>query len=190
MRLSVLLLAPGYATVCRIPLRSTIDPRPIKHRWHPTHLINFTTMDVFQVDDKGQLFISPAIESWEELAAHGIDTVIDLEGGLDEHIPTVSNHCLYVYFPFEDDNERLPCMLRLRAIAKLAATLIAGGHRVLSHCGMGYNRSAFVAGLILIEQGMSGDAAVARLRERRPGALFNDGFAACLTSMKPAMSLS
>ncbi|MBI3401928.1 MAG: dual specificity protein phosphatase family protein [Acidobacteria bacterium] len=142
-------------------------------------------MDVYQVDDNGQLFISPAIESWDPLAAHGIDTIIDLEGGLDDHIPTTANHCLYVYFPIDDDNEQLPCLVRLGAIAKLAAALIADGHRVLSHCGMGYNRSAFVAGLILIELGMPGDAAVARLRERRPGALFNEGFAAYLASRIP-----
>jgi protein-tyrosine phosphatase len=143
-------------------------------------------MDVYQVDDHGQLFISPAIESWDTLEALGIDTIIDLEGGLDDHIPTTSNRCLYLYFPIDDDNEQLPCMVRLRAIAKMAAALIADGHRVLSHCGQGYNRSAFVAGLILIELGMSGDAAVARLRERRPGALFNDGFAAHLASLRAA----
>ena len=93
---------------------------------------------------------------------------------------------LYVYFPIDDDNEQLPCMVRLRAIAKLAAALIADGHRVLSHCGMGYNRSAFVAGLILIELGIPGEEAVARLRERRPGALFNDGFATYLASLRAA----
>ena len=68
-------------------------------------------------------------------------------------------------------------MVRLRAIATLGASLIAHGHRVLSHCGMGFNRSAFVAGLILVELGMPGPAVVERLRERRPGALFNDKFA-------------
>ena len=30
---------------------------------------------------------------------------------------------------------------------------------------------------------MSGPEVVARLRERRPGALFNDGFADCLTAL-------
>jgi uncharacterized membrane protein YadS len=40
-------------------------------------------------------------------------------------------------------------MIKLRAIARLGASLIAEGHRVLSHCGMGYNRSALVAGLII-----------------------------------------
>ena len=56
-------------------------------------------MDVYQVDDNGQLFISPAIERWDPLEAHGIDTIIDLEGGLDDHIPTTTNHCLYEELP-------------------------------------------------------------------------------------------
>jgi len=140
-------------------------------------------MDLFQMDDNARLFISPAIESWEALERYAIDTVIDLEGDLDGCIPTTSNQCLYIYFPIDDDNEKLPNMVKLRAIARLAATLIGEGHRVLSHCGLGFNRSAFVAGLIMIEMGMPGPDVVARLRERRPGALFNDGFAACLEAM-------
>src|SRR4051812_32327783 len=140
-------------------------------------------MELFQVDDDGRLFISPVIENWEALERYEIDTVIDLEGGLDACIPTSVNRCLYIYFPINDDNEQLPNMVKLRAIARLGATLIAEGHRVLSHCGMGYNRSAFVAGLIMVEMGMPGREVVARLRERRPGALFNDGFAAFLESI-------
>ena len=140
-------------------------------------------MELFQVDDDGRLFISPAIENWEALARYEIDTVIDLEGDLDPCIPNTTNNCLYIYFPIDDDNEKLPNMIKLRAIARLGASLIVQGHRVLSHCGMGYNRSAFVAGLIMIELGMSGADVVARLRERRPGALFNDGFAECLASI-------
>jgi hypothetical protein len=137
-------------------------------------------MELFQVDDDGRLFISPAIEDWDSIATYQIDTVIDLEGGLDTCIPTLANSCLYVYFPIDDDDEQLPNVSKLQAIARLGASLVRDGHRVLSHCGMGYNRSALVAGLILIELGMSGADAVARLRERRPGALFNDRFAAFL----------
>jgi protein-tyrosine phosphatase len=140
-------------------------------------------MELYQVDDCGRLFISPALENWDTVARYQIDTVIDLEGALDTCIPTATNSCLYIYFPIDDDNEQLPNMIKLRAIARLGATLIAEGHRVLSHCGMGYNRSALVAGLIMIELGMSGPDVVARLRERRPGALFNDGFAECLMAM-------
>src|SRR4051812_14009725 len=136
--------------------------------------------EVCQIDDDGRLFISPAIEEWDAVARYEIDTVIDQEGGLDAGIPARSDHCLYIYFPIDDDFEKMPNQNKLRAIAKLGATLIADGHRVLSHCGMGYNRSALVAGLIMIELGMPGAEVVARLRERRPGALFNDGFAAFL----------
>jgi hypothetical protein len=143
----------------------------------------FPAFQVIQVDDAGQLFISPALEDWGPIAASGIDVVIDLEGGLDACIPTRTNDCLYIYFPITDDNEGTPPLARLRAIARLGASLIAEGHRVLSHCGMGFNRSALVAGLILIELGMPGAAVVERLRERRPGALFNDKFAEVLEGL-------
>jgi protein-tyrosine phosphatase len=143
-------------------------------------------MELFQVDDDGRLFISPAIENWEAVARYEIDTVIDLEGEIDTCIPSITDHCLYIYFPIDDDDQKMPSLTKLRAIARLGAELITEGHRVLSHCGMGYNRSALVAGLILIELGIPGEEVVARLRERRPGALFNDGFAAFLAAMKPS----
>jgi len=132
-------------------------------------------MDLFQVDDEGRLFISPVIDDWAALATLGIDVVIDMEGGLDACIPTKPGTCLYVYFPIFD--EGLPDPARLEAVALMGAHLVRSGHRVLSHCGMGYNRSALVAGRILHHLGMPGDHVVARLRERRPGALFNDVFA-------------
>jgi hypothetical protein len=136
-------------------------------------------MDLFQVDDAGQLFISPVIRDWSILSSRGIDTVIDLEGGVDSGVPTLPNECLYIYFPIFD--EALPPEAKLEGIAKLGAHLIRGGHRILSHCSMGFNRSALVAGLILCELGMPGTEAVARLRQRRPGALFNEAFAAHLS---------
>jgi oxygen-independent coproporphyrinogen-3 oxidase len=60
--------------------------------------------------------------------------------------------------------------------AKMAATLVAAGHRVLAHCGMGLNRSALVAGLALVRMGIPAAAAVDLIRERRPGALYNENF--------------
>src|SRR3954452_15445626 len=61
-------------------------------------------MELFQIDDDGRLFVSAAIQRWNVAAARGVDVVIDLEGGLDLCIPTQANHCLYVYFPFDDDD--------------------------------------------------------------------------------------
>ena len=136
----------------------------------------------FQVDDAGQLFISPAIHDWSLIAALGIDTVIDLEGDLDQCIPTAPGGCLYVYFPIFDDD--LPDLDRLDGVADLGAHLIRSGRRVLSHCGMGFNRSALVAGAILHKLGHSGPEIVPRIRARRPGALFNDRFAEYLSSLK------
>jgi len=142
-------------------------------------------MELFQVDDDGRLFISPAIHDWGVVEPYGIDTVIDLDNGLDTCIPTTPDCCLYVYFPFLDDE--LPNLTKLRAIGRLGASLVRDGHHVLSHCGMGFNRSALVAGLILTELGMPGPAAVARLRERRPGALFNERYQLFVESLGPAV---
>ena len=139
------------------------------------------TLDMFQVDDESRLFISPAIAEWTSLQPFKIDTVIDLEGGLDYCIPSVPGECLYIYFPILD--EQLPPLAKLHGIAKLGASLVRDGHVVLSHCGMGFNRSALVAGLILHELGMPGHEVFTRLRDRRPGALFNETFAAYLEAL-------
>ena len=138
---------------------------------------------VTQVDDAGRLFISPVIHDWNAVSSRGIDTVIDLEGGLDIGVPTVPNQILYVYFPILDED--LPDLEKLDAVAALGATLVGQGHRVLSHCGMGFNRSALVAGLILNRLGMPGPQVVRRLRERRDGALFNEHFARHIEALGP-----
>ena len=140
---------------------------------------------VTQVDDAGRLFISPVIHDWDAVSSRGIDTVIDLEGGLDIGVPTVPNQILYVYFPILD--EGLPNLEKLDAVATLGATLVGQGHRVLSHCGMGFNRSALVAGLILNRLGMPGPQVVRQLRARRAGALFNEHFARHLEALGPSL---
>jgi protein-tyrosine phosphatase len=140
-------------------------------------------MELFQVDDTGRLFISPAITDWHRLTHHSIDTVIDLDGEVDAGVPTLPNHCLYIYFPIYDED--LPNLKKLHGIARLGAELVREGHHVLSHCGMGFNRSALVAGLILNQLGMTGTDVVRRMRERRPGALFNERFAEYLSALPP-----
>ncbi|MEO8277598.1 MAG: hypothetical protein ABI639_15400 [Thermoanaerobaculia bacterium] len=132
------------------------------------------------IDDDRRLFISPAIRDWSHLEPAGVRVVIDLEGEIDRGVPILPNHTLYLYFPIFD--EELPDLDRLNGIAVLGARLVRSGQPVLSHCGAGFNRSALLAGLILVELGWSGADALKRLRERRPGALFNDVFAAYLAS--------
>lgn len=136
---------------------------------------------LYPVDDESRLFISPVIHDWSIIAGHGISTVMDMEGGLDECIPTAPGGCLYVYFPIFDED--LPDLAMLDAISHLGAHLIAHGHRVLSHCGMGFNRSALVAGRILHRLGTPGPRVVEMIQQRRPGALFNEVFAEHLRSL-------
>lgn len=143
---------------------------------------DFSTL--YPVDDEGRLFISPVISDWQIVSSYGVDTVIDLEGGIDECIPCVPNGCLYVYFPIYDED--LPNLEKLEAVVSLGAHLVRSGHRVLSHCGMGFNRSALVAGRILHRLGMPGPVVVERLRERRPGALFNEVFAEHIRTLPSA----
>jgi protein-tyrosine phosphatase len=132
-------------------------------------------MDIVCLDDAGCLYLSPKIEDWRYVEEHEITVVIDLEGGIDHGIPTMPNHVLYIYFPIYD--EELPDMAKLHGVARMAASLVAAGHRVLSHCTMGLNRSALLAGLILVYMGIEGKDAVELLRSRRRGALFNQIFA-------------
>ena len=139
-------------------------------------------MDIICLDDAGCLYLSPKITDWSHLSEREITVVIDLEGDLDHGVRTIPNHVLYVYFPIYDED--LPDIPKLRSVARLGAELVRSGHRVLSHCGMGFNRSALVAGLILLEMGMSAEEVVRHLRAKRPGALFNENFANYLLSLR------
>ncbi len=137
---------------------------------------------IVPVDDAGLLHLSGAIHDWKPVHDLDITTVIDLEGDIDHGVPTAADQFLYIYLPIHDGD--LPQLDRLHSVAALAAELIGKGHRVLSHCGLGLNRSALMAGLILMKtQGLTGSQAVEHLQARRPGALYNDVFARYLRSL-------
>jgi hypothetical protein len=140
--------------------------------------------DPVAIDDDGLLWLSPACDDWAPVVQqHALSAVIDLEGGLDSGIPVNPNQVIYVYFPFRDED--VPTLHKLHAVARLGAALVQTGERVLVHCQMGLNRSALVAGLVLVYSGLSGAEAVARLQTRRPGALYNDAFASYLRELPP-----
>jgi len=133
-------------------------------------------MELYPIDDQGRLFISPAIDDWQPIQDLGIRVIIDLDDNLDIGVPAVPNQMLYIYYPIEDMPE-LPDLEKLLTIARMGAQLVSSGYKLLAHCGMGHNRSALVAGLILRYLGMSGDEVVSLLREKRRGALYNKAFA-------------
>ncbi|MBE9228690.1 dual specificity protein phosphatase family protein [Phormidium sp. LEGE 05292] len=138
-------------------------------------------MELFPIDQNGQLFISPDIDDWQPIIDNSIDVIFDLDGDSDAGVPYLPNQIFYVYFSFEDRD--LPNLEKLHSLARLGASLIKSGHRVLAHCGMGHNRSALVAGLILMYLGMSGIDAVTLLRQKRQGALYNKVFASYLQNL-------
>ena len=133
-------------------------------------------MELYPIDNQARLFISPSIDNWQPIEDLGINVVIDLDDDLDPGVPELPNQMLYIYFPIEDRPE-LPDLEKLHSVAHMGAQLVEKGYKVLAHCGMGHNRSALIAGLILRYMGMSGDDVVARIRERRQGALYNRTFA-------------
>ncbi|QIP16044.1 hypothetical protein G8759_27135 [Spirosoma aureum] len=138
-------------------------------------------MELYQIDERGSLFISPSIDNWEPISKLTIDVVFNLDYTLDQNIPEEMNKTLYIFFPFED--RELPDLQKLHGLAQFGASLINEGHQVLSHCGMGHNRSALLAGLILTYLGFSGKDAVRMIQARRQGALYNKMFAAYLETI-------
>ena len=106
----------------------------------------------------------------------GIDTIVDMDAAVDTAgLPQVPNSILYVYHPILDED--LPNLAKIEALGRLVADLVASDHRVLVHCRMGLNRSVLVIATALTYFGITGAEAMLRLRERRPGALFNENFA-------------
>lgn len=138
-------------------------------------------MEIFQIDDKELLFISPDIDDWDTVINRDIHVVFDMDDDLDVGIPAIPNQLLYIYFPFEDRD--LPDLTKLHEIGRLGAMLINQGYRVLAHCGMGHNRSALLAGTILTYLGVPGEDAVNLIRQKRLGALYNKNYAGYLQTL-------
>jgi protein-tyrosine phosphatase len=132
-------------------------------------------MEMVAVNAGGTLLVSGAIEGWAEVLARGVDTVIDLDGYIDEGLPEIPNRMLYVYYPIFD--EALPCLDKLEAVGRLVADLVGSQHVVLVHCRMGLNRSNLVVATALTYLGLSGAEALLHLQTVRPGALYNEAFA-------------
>ena len=140
-------------------------------------------MEIYQIDEKGLLYIAPDIDDWCPIEENELYVIFDLDDDLDIGVPVIPDQLLYIYFPFED--RELPDLTKLHENAKLGAALITQGYRVLCHCGMGHNRSALLAGLILTYMGMSGEDAVELIRQKRQGALYNKTFANYLQKLPP-----
>ena len=139
-------------------------------------------MDLVAINEESSLFVSGEIDDWAAVRDSRIDTIVDMDGSVDSGLPQATNEILYVYFPIFDED--LPSLPKLEALGRMVADLVAADHRVLVHCRMGFNRSHLVAATALTYLGMSGEDAVAHLRAVRPGALYNETFAAYVCGLQ------
>jgi protein-tyrosine phosphatase len=142
-------------------------------------------VDLTAINAEETLFVSGAIDDWAVIRERRIDTIVDMDGGIDTGVPEAPNGVLYVYFPILDEN--LPCCDKLQAVGRMVAELIRTDHVALVHCRMGFNRSNLVIATVLTYLGMSGVDALRHLQRIRPGALYNETFAAYVASL-PARS--
>ncbi|HSF02901.1 MAG TPA: hypothetical protein VLA62_07820 [Solirubrobacterales bacterium] len=132
-------------------------------------------MEIIRINQAGTLLVSGVIDDWPLLRAHGVDAIVDMDGDVDPGLPEVPNELLYVYFPILDEN--LPALHKLDALGRMVADLVDGGHVVLVHCRLGFNRSMLVAATALSYLGHAGPEIIVHMRQVRPGALFNERFA-------------
>lgn len=129
----------------------------------------------------------PNKDPWttDELQQAGISTVLSLNDAADVDPTALAQagiHHHHVALPGEippraEDEEA--CMLRLpQALARLNPAL-KQGERVLIHCRSGKDRTGMLmAYLLVVRQGLSPKAAMARVRQVRPIAFSAEGWEA------------
>ena len=138
-------------------------------------------MELTAINAEATLFVSGAIDDWAVIRERRIDTIVDMDGGIDPGVPEAPNGVLYVYFPILD--EGLPCREKLEAVGRMLADLVRTDHVALVHCRMGFNRSNLVIATALTYLGMTGVDALKHLQQIRPGALYNEAFAEYVASL-------
>jgi len=112
------------------------------------------------------------LEDVEKVKDLKIQTIIDLEGGLDPPMGFLDS---YLYWPISDV-PWLPDIEYLFMVANYGALLIKNSQRVLVHCKQGLNRSGLVCGRIMNLRGEKGRDILKAINEKIPGALWNPVF--------------
>jgi Cyclin-dependent kinase inhibitor 3 (CDKN3) len=141
--------APGRIGICRLPGRSGDLPGDLTiiRAWRPAFVVSMTEAS--------------------EMRAHGggnLPALLESAGIAWRHFPVVDFGA--------PEAEVLP---QWAALAKELHMALEAGAGVLLHCRGGLGRSGMVALRLLAERGEEAEAALARIRKARPGAVETEG---------------
>ena len=143
-----------------------------------------------EIDDRHWQGGFPIYKHWGEIRRH-FDVLVLCAEELQPSDPLEAQSAfpgvITVCAPMDDDDESIREGDKTVA-AEAAKTIIHHldqDHRVLVTCQAGRNRSGTVSALVLMaRRGITGDAAVALVRARRPKALSNEGMCAWIRGLR------
>lgn len=142
---------------------------------------DFQSGDVISEILPGRLYMSgqPDTSRDWDIVFQQHDVVISLTS---DPVPDVPSGKIHLKWPIEDGP--VPDQEKLKSIVLAVLGCLAGGDRILVHCGAGVNRSGLVAALVMRAAAkLTGRQAAEHIRNCRPGALINSQFNAYLNDL-------
>ncbi|MEM7254525.1 MAG: dual specificity protein phosphatase family protein [Pseudomonadota bacterium] len=126
----------------------------------------------------------PGVAPWDLRAVrdNGIDLVLSLASDLFPHSDALQANLRRVCIPFPDVVPPDPlCVSLCRSSLAMAFTVatqaMSAGDTVLVHCAGGYDRTGLLLARCIVDrEGLSGEAAIGRVRAIRPYALSAEGW--------------
>ena len=115
----------------------------------------------------------------EVLRKEGINAEIDLEEERQEPPPMMD---VYLWLPVTD--HAAPKQDQLDAGVGLLESLVTSGRKVYVHCKLGHGRSPTLVAAYFIFHGVGVDAAIEKIKDKRPEIHLEDVQMECLISYK------
>ncbi len=107
------------------------------------------------------------------LAQQGVSVLVNLHKRRHDPSRLARHGLVEVHLPVRDFLAPSPAQVE-QGIAAIAEA-VAAGERIAVHCGGGLGRTGTLLACYLVHQGWGGEAAIARVREVRPGSVETAG---------------